>query len=137
MLYYNESFKQDALYTELVFFFSKCINIQLPSFNTNTLGIQFSNFNIFPIKCFPYGCHKYIIYLEKNDSSLSSQRASVVTQMVKNPPEMPETQVQSLGWEDLPEKGTATHSGILAWRIPWTEGPGRLHSLGGQRAGHD
>ena len=71
MLYYKESFKQDTLYIELAFF-SRCINIQLPSFNTNTLGIQFSNFNIFPIKCFPYGCHNYIIYLEKNDSSLSS-----------------------------------------------------------------
>ena len=46
--------------------------------------------------------------------------------MVKDPPTMPETQVRSLGWEDPLEKGMATHSSILAWRIPWTEEPGRL-----------
>ena len=46
--------------------------------------------------------------------------ASLVSQKVKNPPEMPETWVQSLGWEDPLEKGTATHSSFLAWRIPWT-----------------
>ena len=52
--------------------------------------------------------------------------ASLVAQMVKNPPTMQETWVRSLGWEDLLEKGKATHSSILAWRIPWTEEPGRL-----------
>ena len=46
--------------------------------------------------------------------------ASLVAQLVKNPPAMRETWVQSLGWEDLLEKGKATHSSILAWRIPWT-----------------
>ena len=46
----------------------------------------------------------------------------------KNLPVMQETWVQSLGWEDLPEKGMATHSSILAWKIPWTEEPGRLQS---------
>ena len=46
--------------------------------------------------------------------------ASLVTQLVKNPPAMHETWVQSLGWEDHLEKGKATHSSILAWRIPWT-----------------
>ena len=56
--------------------------------------------------------------------------------MVKNLPAMKETQIQSLGGEDL-EKGMATHSSILAWRIPWTEEPGRLQSIGSQRAGHD
>ena len=53
--------------------------------------------------------------------------------MVKNLPakqEMQETQVQSLGWEDPLEKGMATHSSILAWRIPWTDKPGRLQSMG-------
>ena len=49
-----------------------------------------------------------------------------VIQMVKNLPAMQETWVQSLGWEDFLEKGTASHSSILAWRIPWTEEPGRL-----------
>ena len=47
-------------------------------------------------------------------------RASLLAQLVKNPPVMQETWVQSLGWEDPLEKGTATHSSILAWRIPWT-----------------
>ena len=48
-----------------------------------------------------------------------------------------DTWVQSLGWEDPLEKGMATHSSFLAWRIPWTEEPGGLQSLGSQRAGHD
>ena len=60
--------------------------------------------------------------------SLSAKSAVLVTQMVKNLPAMRETQVQSLGWEDPLEKGMATHSNILAWRIPWTEEPGRLYS---------
>ena len=51
---------------------------------------------------------------------------SLVVQMVKNLPAMQETQVQSLGWEYPLEKGMATHSSILVWRIPWTEEPGRL-----------
>ena len=46
--------------------------------------------------------------------------ASLVAQLVKNPPAMRETRVRSLGWEDPLEKGTATHSSVLAWRIPWT-----------------
>ena len=50
---------------------------------------------------------------------------------------MLETQIQSLGLEDPLEKGMATHSSILAWRIPWTEEPGRLQSMGSQRFGHD
>ena len=50
--------------------------------------------------------------------------------MVKCLPTMQETQVQSLGWEDLLEKEMATHSSILAWKIPWTEEPGRLQSMG-------
>ena len=50
--------------------------------------------------------------------------------MVKNPPAVQETWVQSLGWEDPLEKGTAIHSSILAWRIPRTEEPGRLQSMG-------
>ena len=57
--------------------------------------------------------------------------------MVKNLPAMQETWVQSLGQEDLLEEGIATHSSILAWRIPWTEEPGGLHSMGSQRVGHD
>ena len=63
--------------------------------------------------------------------------ASLVAQLVKNPPAMQETQVQSLGWEDPLEEGKATHSSILAWRIPGTEEPGRLQSMGLQRVRHD
>ena len=64
-----------------------------------------------------------------------------VAQMVKNLPAMKgmqqETQFQSLGREDPLEEGMATHSNILSWRIPWTEGPGGLQSMESQRAGHD
>ena len=62
---------------------------------------------------------------------------SLVAQMVKRLPTMPETRVQSLGWEDLLEKEMATHSSILAWKISWTEEPGRLWSMGSQRVGRD
>ena len=58
--------------------------------------------------------------------------ASLVAQLVKNPPAMWETWVQSLGWEDPLEKGKATHSSILAWRIPWT-----VQAMESQRVGHD
>ena len=57
--------------------------------------------------------------------------------MIRNPPAMQETQVQSLGREDLLEKRMANHSSILAWRIPWTEQPGGLQCVGLQRVGHD
>ena len=63
--------------------------------------------------------------------------ASLVAQTVKNLPAMWETWIRSLGWEDPLEKGMATRSGILAWRIPWTVEPGRLQSMGLQRVGHD
>ena len=57
--------------------------------------------------------------------------------MVKNLPAMWETWVRPLVWEDPLEEGMATHSSILAWRIPWTEEPGRLQYTGSQRVGHD
>ena len=60
-----------------------------------------------------------------------------MAQTVKNLPAMQETWVRSLGSEDPLEEGTATHSSILAWRIPWTEEPGGLQSIGSQRVGHD
>ena len=60
-----------------------------------------------------------------------------MAQMVKNLPAVQETQVPSLIWEDPLEKGIATHSSILAWRIPWREEPGRLQSIGSQRVGRD
>ena len=60
-----------------------------------------------------------------------------LAQTVKKPPVMQETWVQSLGWEDPLEKGMATYSSIITWRIPWTEEPGGLQSMGSQRVGHN
>ena len=64
-------------------------------------------------------------------------RVSLVAQMVNNLLAMQETQVQTLGQEDPLEEGKATHSSTLAWRIPWTEEPGGLQSMGSQRVGYD
>ena len=64
-------------------------------------------------------------------------KTSLVAQMAKHLPTMQETRVRSLGWEDPLEKEMATHSSILAWKIPWTEEHGRLQSTGSQRVGHD
>ena len=66
-----------------------------------------------------------------------TSRASLVAQMVKNLPAVQETQAQSLGREDPLEQGMASHSSILAWRIPETEEPGWLKPMGLQRIGHN
>ena len=63
--------------------------------------------------------------------------ASLVAQTIKNLPAMQEMWVRPLGWEDALEKGMATHSSIPAWRIPWTEEPSGLQSMGSQRVGLD
>ena len=68
---------------------------------------------------------------------ISTMKASLVAQRLKRLPAMRETWVQSLGQEDPLEKEMATHSSILAWRIPWKEEPGGLQSTGLQRVGHD
>ena len=90
--------------------------------------------------------YKWSILRNSNDLSKITQLISdyiwirsnfPVAQMVKRLPTMQETQVQSLGWDDFLEKEMATHSSILAWKIPWTEEPGRLQSMGSQRVGHD
>ena len=60
-----------------------------------------------------------------------------MAQTVKNSPVMQRTEVRSLGWDDSLETGMATHSSILTWRIPWTEGLGGLQSMGSQKVGHD
>ena len=60
-----------------------------------------------------------------------------MTQKIKRLSTMQETRVQSLGWEDPLEKEMAIHSSTIAWKIPWTEEPGRLQSMGSQRVGHD
>ena len=69
-----------------------------------------------------------------NTILISAQKlAFLVAQMVKHLPAMQETWVRSLGWEDPLEKAMATHSSTLAWKIPWTEEPGRLQSMESQR----
>ena len=70
-------------------------------------------------------------------AQLTHHWASLVAQRVKNPPSMQETGVLSLGRETPPKEGVATHSSNLAWRIPWTEDPGGLQSMGSQRVRHD
>ena len=66
--------------------------------------------------------------------TISPNWASFMAQLVKNPPAMWETWVQSLGWEDPLEKEMATHSSVLAWETPWTEAPGGLESTGPQKS---
>ena len=69
--------------------------------------------------------------------ALARNGASLVAQRLKHLPAMRDTWVQSLGWENPLEKEMATHSSLLAWRIPWAEEPGGLQSTGSQRVGHD
>ena len=71
--------------------------------------------------CSSWGCKEL-----DTTERLNSTELTLVAQMVKHLPAIRETQVRSLGWEDPLEKEMATHSSILAWRIPWTEEPGRL-----------
>ena len=67
----------------------------------------------------------------------TASMAFLVVQTVKRLPTMWETQIRSLGWEDPLEMEMATHSSTVAWKIPWTEEPGRLQSMGFQRVGHN
>ena len=78
-----------------------------------------------------------LFYTLPKGNLVAQSQASLVAQMVKCLPAVWETQVQSLGWEDPLEKEMATHSSTLSWKIPWTEEPGRLQSMGLQRVGHD
>ena len=78
-----------------------------------------------------------LVGLSKVYFLLKNFRASLVAQLVKNLPAMQKTLVQSLGQEDPLDKGMATHSSILAWKIPWMEEPGRLQTMGSLRVGHD
>ena len=71
------------------------------------------------------------------ESASPSEGTSLVAQMVKRLPTTRETWVRSLGWEDLLGKEMATHSSIIAWKIPQMEEPGRLQSMGSQRVGHN
>ena len=77
------------------------------------------------------------VWLNSNLIACSGGWVSLVAQLVKNPPAMRETWIRSLGWEDHLEKEIATHSSILAWRIPWTKVPGGLQFMGLQRVRHN
>ena len=78
-----------------------------------------------------------VLCSESLSSLMSGSGAFLMAQLAKNPPAMWETWVRCLGQEDPLEKGMVTHSSILAWRITWTEEPGRLQSIGLQRVEHD
>ena len=75
--------------------------------------------------------------LEGIKETLTEERAFLVAHLVKNLPATRETWVQSLGWEDPMEKGKATHSSTLAWKIPWMEETAGLQPMGSHRVGHD
>ena len=85
---------------------------------------------------------EYYLAIKKNEilpfaTTFIELGASLVAQAVKHPLAMQETWVQSLDWEDPLEKEMATHPSILAWKIPWTEDPDGLQSMGSQRVEHD
>ena len=85
------------------------------------------------LACEPQGSLILVLIL----NTLSLKKISLLAQRLKRLPPMRETWVRSLGREDPLEKEMATHSSILAWRIPWTEEPSRLQSMGLQRAKYD
>ena len=80
-------------------------------------------------------CPDFGDFYPNENRAFNHTGTSIAAQMVKNLPAVLETPVQSLGWEDSLEKAMATHSSILAWRIPWTEGPGGVQSMGLPRVG--
>ena len=86
--------------------------------------------------CYNKGGSWYHFIITLRILSVRTLRASLVAQTVKNLPAVQETWVRSLGWEDPLEKGMATHSSILAWRIPWTEKSSGLQSIELQRLEH-
>ena len=79
----------------------------------------------------------FALVFRKDDIYICSYVLAPMAQRLKRLPPMRETWVRSLGWEDPMAKEMETHSSILAWRIPWTEKPGRLQSTGSQKVGHD
>ena len=83
------------------------------------------------------GLSNEVSRVEEAETALGTLPSTFVAQPVKNVPEMRETWVRALDQEDPLEKGMATHSSILTWRIPWAEEPGGLQSMGSQSVGHD
>ena len=122
---------------------SLCLNVKLKclcSVHRETFwpcprmnGYRKEEINTSPPRCWPsqeiFSCTFYV--------TSSPPRASLVAQMVKRLSAVQETRVRSLGREDPLEKEMAAHSSTLAWKIPWTEEPGRLQTMGWQRVRHD
>ena len=81
---------------------------------------------------------RMVTLMDNSSSNMNNSLGKVGKKIgFPNPHAVQETWVQSLGWEDPLEEGMATHSSILAWKIPWTEEPGGLQSMESQRVGHD
>ena len=111
---------------------------EFPSSNENLVQLSLLVAQVWLWKFFPPAILSNLtVGTEKAHNWNYPRWASLMAQRVKRLPAMQETQVQSLGWEDPLEKEMVTHSSILAWKIPWTEEPGRLQSMGSQRVGHD
>ena len=109
------------------------LNNMFPSRKTNSRAEQMSKMDLDEVG---QESHRVRSYLPPQYLCIQRE-ASLVAQRVKCLPAMRETQVQSLGQEDPLEKEMATHSSTLAWKIPWTEEPCKLQSMGSQRVGHD
>ena len=128
--YYHDTFIEQP---------SSCILIYIKEKrkkNIFSLWLELLGFTLttFIYKCSSFNYSYHVHYIA---NAYISYRASLLAQRIKRLPAMQETWVRSLGWEDPLEKEMATHSNILAWRIPWTEEPDGLQSMGSQRVGHD
>ena len=122
---------------------------RLPSVTSKILGSRASHSinrtgpphlhwtTLHPLHHFPHLGNEPRFLLHWDYPEIYPEMGFLVAQPVKNLPAMRETWVWSLGWEDPLEEGMATQSSILAWRIPWTEKPGGLQSVGSQMVGHD
>ena len=164
-LYYTDHINMDLLLGSLfcsidlcaVFFLCVCVCVCVPllnCFDYHNIVIwyeirEYDTFSfVFLFHCFGFSGSFVALYKFKNfvpalwkmtfnRDFTESVRTSLVAQTVRRLPTMWETWVRSLGWEDPLEKERATHSSTLAWKIPWTEEPGRPQSVGSQRVGHD
>ena len=114
--------------------FCSFLRVPLPEVCQRGLGVTVSAFSLSPLNM---QCRVPSAPSWETDMVSCIIRDSLVTQMVKCPPATRKTQVPSLGREDALEKEMATHSSTLAWKILWTEEPGRLPTMGSQRVGHD
>ena len=118
---------------------AKTIALTRRTFVGKVMSLLFNMLSRWVITFLPRSKHLLISWLQSPSAVILEppQIKSLVAQTEKHLPTMRETWVQSLGQEDLLEKEMATHSSILAWKIPWMEEPGRLQSMGSQRVGHN